>query len=80
LTKERFKHEYLGRILDNVDFFHEQSCVHFIFINSQFYCWRKPEFPEKTTVLPQVTDKHYHIEITLVLLPINNSQATVDEK
>jgi hypothetical protein len=42
--------------------------------------WRKPEFPEKTTDLPQVTDKLYHIEITLVLLPINNSQATVDEK
>jgi hypothetical protein len=42
--------------------------------------WRKPEFPEKTTDLPQVTDKLYHIEITLVLLPINNSQTTVDEK
>ena len=37
-------------------------------------------FIEKTTDLPQVTDKLYHIEITLVLLPINNSQATVDEK
>jgi hypothetical protein len=45
-----------------------------------FYWWRKPEFPEKTTDLPQVTDQLYHIEITLVLLPINNSQATVDEK
>ena len=35
---------------------------------------------KKTTDLPQVTDKLYHIEITLVLLPIDNSQATVDEK
>jgi hypothetical protein len=35
---------------------------------------------KKTTDLQQVTDKLYHIEITLVLLPINNSQATVDEK
>jgi hypothetical protein len=23
----------------------------------QFYCWRKPEYPEKTTDLSQVTDK-----------------------
>ena len=37
------------------------------------------EFPEKTTDLPQVTNNLYHIEITLVLLPINNSQVTVDE-
>jgi hypothetical protein len=34
----------------------------------------------KPTDLPQVTDKLYQIEITLVLLPIDNSQATVDEK
>jgi hypothetical protein len=27
----------------------------------QFYWWRKPEYPEKTTDLPQVTDKLYPI-------------------
>ena len=27
----------------------------------QFYCWRKPECPEKTTDLSQVTDKLYRI-------------------
>jgi hypothetical protein len=61
-----------------VDFiFHQQSLDYWSVLFGPFYWWRKPEFPEKNTDLPQVTGKLYQIEITLVLLPINNSQATV---